>query len=365
MNDIQRQLIIRKFRKKDAKDVAEIFKLVDDDSRPPEAYERWASYPDFCLNLVAEMNGKVVGRLLVDQLYPTYQELVNFAIHPDYQGQGLGKTMVKEAIHRIEANPNAIPFLKVDDANHVARRLYERNKFLPAIQGNQDLNHWLLRYESASLTRWFIKGHPNSQFEVLHVPSSDQFCPRILKIPDKNADTLKDVVHSLRLEQQVAFIDADESHDALEFSITGHPDQIIGFIEEEYCVPGLPPCISGVSLIENDHSTFMAHLTVTSENGEARLHVENRTTRTLHLKMETIPFTGVHVEPQTFRVTLKASSSKSIPFKVLLKDTFMPQLFQFSSYEAVPLSITISDEHDKFPSFHVTRFFWYRTLSSK
>ncbi len=364
MRNSKRSLIIRRFKREDAKDVAEIFHLVDNDQRSLEFYEQWEQLPKHCVNLVAEFRGKVVGRLLVDQLYPSYQELVNFAIHPDYQGKGIGKEMVKEAIRLIEAHPHAIPFLKVDENNHVARRLYEKNKFFPAIQGTNKLHHWLIRYESTSLMKWFVQKHPNSRCIILKSPDSRQFKPRMLTIPNDEPITFKKIMRSMRLSSKIAFVSRDIPEIKLEFLITGHPDQIIGFIRETYCVPGLPPSINGVSLIEKDNRIFTVELDVKSEGGDTLLRVENGTHKKLVLTLEVIPFMNVISSPRKLQVTVKQSSSETTSFKISLEKQFNPQIFEQSSFEAIPLSILVSDKSHLFPPFHLTQFFWYRTLSS-
>lgn len=49
-------------------------------------------------NLVAERDGKAVGRAVLDTPYPPYTELAGLLVHPKYRGQGVGTELVESCI---------------------------------------------------------------------------------------------------------------------------------------------------------------------------------------------------------------------------------------------------------------------------
>ncbi len=359
------RLIIREFRKEDAKDVAEIFHLTENDDRPPEAYERWLSYPWYCVNLVAELNDKVVGRVLLDQLYDFYNEIVNFAVHPDYQGLGIGSQMIATSIKRIESRELAIPFLKMSQDNTRARHVYQKYGLLPAVIGNETLNDWMLKYEALLLTKTWLSRHSNASFQAPTI-TEQEFQDREIRFTQWKQERMIQLIKQLRLNQFSSYTN-ESKKEKLIFTITGHPDQIIGFIGEEYCVPSLPPSISGISLDTEEKPKFKVQLMVVEERGEAVLTIENHASNPIRMNFRIFPFPGIRISSpfgtnETSTIEIKENSTKQVPFEIFLDEDFNHRIFSYSSFEAVPLSIRLDENSGTLGAFHVTQFFWYRLL---
>lgn len=59
---------------------------------------------------------------------PPYREISGVCTHPDYQGNGLGKTLIRHVLRR-QSDRGDQPFLHVMSANELARALYRRLGF--------------------------------------------------------------------------------------------------------------------------------------------------------------------------------------------------------------------------------------------
>ena len=104
---------------------------------------RWLNYPKHCRNFIVEKDNKVIGRLLLDQFYPYYPEIVNFVIHPKYQGHGIGQKFVSFAVQKsleVDANPLVIPILKNEFTDFNVKEFYKKLNFITVIRGSKDLN---------------------------------------------------------------------------------------------------------------------------------------------------------------------------------------------------------------------------------
>jgi len=98
----------------------------------------------FCQVLEGEegLRGYGVMSVAADECH-----LLNISIHPDYQAQGLGKTLVNHLLDVARHYRARMAFLEVRESNHIARRLYEkigfneigvRNRYYPADKGRED-----------------------------------------------------------------------------------------------------------------------------------------------------------------------------------------------------------------------------------
>lgn len=56
-------------------------------------------------------------------------DLVNLAVHPDFQNQNLGNELLKQSLARLQAMGISQCFLEVRESNLPAKRLYEKNDF--------------------------------------------------------------------------------------------------------------------------------------------------------------------------------------------------------------------------------------------
>lgn len=71
--------------------------------------------------------GRVVGTASVRRVQPFSRGwlISNFAVHPDQQGQGIGRALLEAALEFAEEHGGVWVILQVRDNNQVARRLYE------------------------------------------------------------------------------------------------------------------------------------------------------------------------------------------------------------------------------------------------
>lgn len=80
--------------------------------------------------LVWEANGRVVGNVSLRRARSADGYLIgNVVVHPDYQGQGIGSALMREAIRIVSRRGARWVGLEVHAGNHVARGLYERLGF--------------------------------------------------------------------------------------------------------------------------------------------------------------------------------------------------------------------------------------------
>jgi len=97
-------MLIRNFEERDINEIVEILKLNEQYGHPevdgPEAMRRVKAC-EAAVFLVCELNGKVVG--LVRGVYDGSRAIIHqLSVHPAYQGQGIGKALVKEIVERFE-----------------------------------------------------------------------------------------------------------------------------------------------------------------------------------------------------------------------------------------------------------------------
>ena len=72
--------------------------------------------------------GKIVGALIL-QFMVDECEILNLLLHPNVQGQGLGKQLLAFAFQQANQQNCQKIFLEVRESNQVAIRLYESNGF--------------------------------------------------------------------------------------------------------------------------------------------------------------------------------------------------------------------------------------------
>jgi len=168
---------VRKFHERDAEDVVEIFatdglvrneeerKTYLERSRKTAIEPRW--YDNY---LVAELEGRVVGRVILEVAYPPYSELINLYIHSDYQGRGVGSSLVQSCIEIASAHKCFVMSVMTDPVGNIpAHRLYSKFGFRPGILGDPCAKRghmWLFRFSEESCVSEFLKRHPLAESSV-------------------------------------------------------------------------------------------------------------------------------------------------------------------------------------------------------
>jgi ribosomal protein S18 acetylase RimI-like enzyme len=117
--------------------------------------------------LVAEVDGLVVGRVHLEAHHHPYCELVNLSVRPDYEGLGVATTLVREAIARARALGLKVMVLQefLDEAQ--AHGIYQKAGFLPATRGEMLR---LVKLLDVPLVSGLLKRAPQAEFTSKPAP---------------------------------------------------------------------------------------------------------------------------------------------------------------------------------------------------
>jgi len=171
LKHVANSIDIREVKEGDAESLVELYTLVGWRLDMEHATEiiRYSMSSGYSKVLVADLNGKIVGKVTLDTVFQPYAEIVNVIVHPDYQGKGIGSMLVKECISRaIQAGHNII-YLMCDPLDRGIHRFYAKLGFLPAILGDPSMPHgcmWLYYFGEGSFVREFLHEHPFAEFSV-------------------------------------------------------------------------------------------------------------------------------------------------------------------------------------------------------
>lgn len=170
-------LVIREFQESDVEDVAEIFTqagLIHDEEerkRTLEHLRRASKEPEWYDHyLLAELDGKVMGRVILEAAYPPYSELINLYVHQDYRGRGIGSSLVQRCIEMASGLKCFIISTMFEPVGNLpAHRLYSKFGFRPGILGVPSVKRghmWLFRFSEESFLSEFLKKHPFAEPSV-------------------------------------------------------------------------------------------------------------------------------------------------------------------------------------------------------
>ena len=116
------KLVIRPMQRGDLDTVLELEKRIFTDAWSRASFEAELKNNRYSRPLILELDGKMVGYavawIIFDELH-----IANFAIHPDYRRQGLGKYFLSDILSKFSQAEFA--FLEVRRSNLPAIRLYE------------------------------------------------------------------------------------------------------------------------------------------------------------------------------------------------------------------------------------------------
>jgi len=172
-----KKTVVRRFQESDVEEVLEIFAtngLIHNEKeqeRIRKGLRKNAIEPEWYDHyLVAELDGKVVGRAILETAYPPYSELINLYVHPDYQSQGVGSSLVQECIETASVHKCFVMSLMTDPVGDVpAHRLYSKFGFRPGILGDPSVKRghmWLFRFSEESCKSEFLEGYPFAEPSV-------------------------------------------------------------------------------------------------------------------------------------------------------------------------------------------------------
>lgn len=170
-------VVVRRFHERDIEDIVEIFASLGliRDAEERELYrkslEKSALEPRWYDHyLVAELNGEVVGRVILEAAYPPYCELINLYVHSDHRRIGIGSSLVQACIELAsKLNCSVMSLMTEPVGNLAAYRLFSKFGFCIGILGDPSLERghaWLFRFSEESFVSRFIWRHPFAEPSV-------------------------------------------------------------------------------------------------------------------------------------------------------------------------------------------------------
>jgi GNAT superfamily N-acetyltransferase len=329
-----REIKVRKFQESDVEDVLEIFAsdgLIRNDEereRIRKGLMKNAKAPEWYDHFfVAEVDGRVVGRVILEAAYPPYSELINLYVLPDYQGMGVGSALVRSCIEKASANGSFLMSAMTDPAGNLpAYRLYSKFGFRPAILGDPSLKRghmWLFRFSEECCVSEFLRRHPFAEPKVSH--SKGNFHNRML--------------------YQMSWKDP-QTEERIDLYIEGQPSQIS---------EGTMPRIAGLSCKEKDLELelLLKEENETIKQGQTSkfyFTLWNLGSRPVQSPLSTSIPDGTTLTPQSpSSVKVGAKEEKTIQFKF----TWIPQskLPDFTSFPTIIVTCYLNAESFEHPLF--------------
>lgn len=119
-------------RKMDLSDLEQVCRLEERLFSPPwsrQAFKSEVTENDYALPVVVLHEQMVIGYMV---LYIVLEEahLANIAVAPEYQGHGLGKWMLRQAVRLAERYQCEMLYLEVRMSNYRAIDLYKKSGFI-------------------------------------------------------------------------------------------------------------------------------------------------------------------------------------------------------------------------------------------
>jgi len=164
-SDSLKDVTVRAIQERDIDQVVEMHRSVGAPVNA-EAVRRWCREDPYSRRLVAEVDGRAVGKVTLDTAYPPYSELVNLMVHPDYRRRGVASRLVQGCIGEARSRGHPIILLMTEPENTPAINLYARNGFINCIPGGPGEREftWMMRLPEDSVAGRFEREHPSCRF---------------------------------------------------------------------------------------------------------------------------------------------------------------------------------------------------------
>ena len=164
-SDARRDIAIRAIQKGDVDHVVEMYSQVGV-PMDAETVRGWCEESPYSRRLIAEIEGKAVGKVTLDTAYPPYSELVNLMVHPDYRRRGVASRLVQGCIGEAGSRGHPITLLMTEPENTPAINLYSRNGFINCIPGGLGEREftWMIRLPEDSVAGRFKREHSSCRF---------------------------------------------------------------------------------------------------------------------------------------------------------------------------------------------------------
>ncbi len=179
----QPDLRIREYTPSDSRDW-DLARRLSGISGIPRDHARWPvlwddSDPrrrDAGVELVAEADGLIVGRVRLEVHHQPYCELVNLGVRPDYRNLGAATALVREAITRARSLGFKVMVLQeaLDDAP--AQGIYEKAGFVRATRGTMQR---MVKLLDVPLVSTLLSRNPQADFSSAAAPEQGEKCWRL------------------------------------------------------------------------------------------------------------------------------------------------------------------------------------------
>jgi ribosomal-protein-alanine N-acetyltransferase len=161
----RKDVTVRAIQERDVDQVVEMHRLIGSPV-DAETVRNWCREDPYSRRLVAEVDGRAVGKVTLDTAYQPYSELVNLMVHPDYRRRGVANRLVQGCIREARSRRHPIILLMTEPENTPAINLYARNGFINCIQGGPGEREftWMMRLPEDSVAGRFKREHPSCRF---------------------------------------------------------------------------------------------------------------------------------------------------------------------------------------------------------
>ena len=164
-SDPRKDVTVRAIQERDIDQVVEMHRLIGAPVNA-ETVRRWCMEDPYSQRLVAEVEGRTVGKVTLDTAYPPYSELVNLMVHPDYRRLGVANRLVQGCLGEARSRGHPIILLMTEPENTPAINLYAGNGFINCIPGGPGEREftWMIRPPEDSVSGRFEQEHPSCRF---------------------------------------------------------------------------------------------------------------------------------------------------------------------------------------------------------
>ena len=264
------------------------------------------------IELIAEVDGLVVGRVHLEAHHHPYCELVNLGVRPDYEGMGVATSLVREAVTRARSLGLRVMVLQEDLGGGTAHDIYERAGFLPATRGDMLRMVKLLDVPSVSM---LLKRHAEPEFTSEPAPDWGERCQRLAwqAAPD----------------------------DSVALYLFGGSCQF----DSDGCQPVIGACEIADGTVD-----LAARLECATEAGKGKtvellVTIENRADTPLEGCVRAMLLPNTEVAPDGPRepvpLTVEPGQEQTIAMPVRISHEFRCDFLRFGSYPSVPLTVEV------------------------
>jgi ribosomal protein S18 acetylase RimI-like enzyme len=126
----------------------------------PEADTEWLAQHHY-REFVAEVDGRIAGRIGLEAYMPPFAELVDLSVLPEYRRRGLGRRLAQAATYEASRRGFLAVFLQTERDNISAHNLYASLDFFPTALGKMVR---MLKFLDYPLVSDFRRAYPLHQY---------------------------------------------------------------------------------------------------------------------------------------------------------------------------------------------------------